>query len=437
MFRSSAAHKFLRMASSGLVGLLWCATAFAQSTRTFPAASPTAVTVGPDGAIWFASYVPRTIGRINADGTIREFPTPHSSPLSIASGPDGNIWYTTSVGRIGRMTTSGAATEFALPNALSRAGDVTPGPDGNVWFTETGANVIGRITTSGTITEFAVPAPPGGLTAGPDGNIWFTEPGKIGRLTTAGTVTELALPGPEMFPFKIVARPDGSLWFTLAGGEWDYDHVGQMTPAGLTTVYDAGDMSAANGIISGADGNLWVAGRGTLYRVTTSGSSTEYSLPTVGNPFNTNPFAMTGAPDGSIWVADYLGHQIVQFTPDAAEATGCVTNASTLCLGNGRFRVTADWKAGDGSTGHGHGVGLTPNSGYFWFFEAANVEMIVKVLDGCETNQHDWVFAAGLTNVEVTTTVTDTVSGLSRTYMNTQGTPFAPIQDTTAFAGCP
>ena len=32
-----------------------------------------------------------------------------------------------------------------------------------------------------------------------------------------------------------------------------------------------------------------------------------------------------------------------------------------------------------------------------------------------------------LTNVEVTTTVTDTHSGLSRTYTNAQGTPFMPL----------
>ena len=114
-----------------------------------------------------------------------------------------------------------------------------------------------------------------------------------------------------------------------------------------------------------------------------------------------------------------------------------MADARTLCLNQGRYRVTDDWKAGDGSTGHGHGVNLTANSGYFWFFEAANIETVVKVLDGCRANRHQWVFAAGLTNVEVTTTVTDTFSGLSKTYTNPQGTPFAPIQDTAAFATCP
>jgi hypothetical protein len=99
--------------------------------------------------------------------------------------------------------------------------------------------------------------------------------------------------------------------------------------------------------------------------------------------------------------------------------------------------VTADWRTRDGSNGQGRGVALTADSGYFWFFDAANVELVVKLLDGCSFGETYWFFAAGLTNVEVTTTVTDTHTGLSRTYTNPLGTPFAPIQDTTAFGTCP
>jgi hypothetical protein len=57
--------------------------------------------------------------------------------------------------------------------------------------------------------------------------------------------------------------------------------------------------------------------------------------------------------------------------------------------------------------------------------------------DGCSSNQHHRAFAAGLTNVEVTTTVTDTYTGISQTYTNPQGRPFAPIQDTAASGTCP
>ena len=82
-------------------------------------------------------------------------------------------------------------------------------------------------------------------------------------------------------------------------------------------------------------------------------------------------------------------------------------------------------------------MSLTEDTGYFWFFEASSVEVVVKVLDGCPLNAHSWVFAGGLTNVGVTLTVTDTQTGVTKTYTNPADTPFAPIQDTTAFATCP
>jgi hypothetical protein len=51
-------------------------------------------------------------------------------------------------------------------------------------------------------------------------------------------------------------------------------------------------------------------------------------------------------------------------------------------------------------------------------------------------NDHFWVFAAGLTDVEVEITVTDTVSGTWKSYRNPPHTAFLPIQDTLAF-DCP
>jgi hypothetical protein len=47
-----------------------------------------------------------------------------------------------------------------------------------------------------------------------------------------------------------------------------------------------------------------------------------------------------------------------------------------------------------------------------------------------------WFFAAGLTNVQVAITVTDTQTGATREYDNKLGAPFAPVQDTSAFP-CP
>jgi hypothetical protein len=80
--------------------------------------------------------------------------------------------------------------------------------------------------------------------------------------------------------------------------------------------------------------------------------------------------------------------------------------------------------------------GAVPDDGTFWFFEPGNWEMLVKVIDGCSFNQHFWVFAAGLTDVEHTLAVTDTTNGESRTY-DAMSTSIEPVMDTSAFATCP
>lgn len=49
--------------------------------------------------------------------------------------------------------------EFSTPTASSRPDGITAGPDGNLWFTENNGNNIGRITTTGVITEFAIGIP--------------------------------------------------------------------------------------------------------------------------------------------------------------------------------------------------------------------------------------------------------------------------------------
>ena len=117
-------------------------------------------------------------------------------------------------------------------------------------------------------------------------------------------------------------------------------------------------------------------------------------------------------------------------------APPCAPDASTLCLNGNRFEVKATWETPDGQSGVAHAMPLTADTGYFWFFDAANAEMIVKVLEGCGVNGSYWVYAGGLTNVRTTLTVTDTVTHGVKTYVNPQKTPFQPIQDTGAFPVC-
>ena len=118
------------------------------------------------------------------------------------------------------------------------------------------------------------------------------------------------------------------------------------------------------------------------------------------------------------------------------DATACLTGGPTLCLNADRFKVTVSFRTSQGNSGEGQAVRLTPDSGYFWFFDQSNVELTIKVLNGCGLNQRFWVFASGMTNVEVTLRVTDTATGQTKTYTNPQGRTYRTILDTTAFASC-
>jgi len=126
-----------------------------------------------------------------------------------------------------------------------------------------------------------------------------------------------------------------------------------------------------------------------------------------------------------------------QTPPTTPPPRDCVADDTTLCLTGGRFQVRVDWRTPQGTSGPGMAKVLTDDTGYFWFFEESNVEMVIKVLDACSFADRFWVFAGGLTNVEVEIVVTDVVTGASKPYGNPLGTPFQPIQDTDAFATCP
>lgn len=116
-------------------------------------------------------------------------------------------------------------------------------------------------------------------------------------------------------------------------------------------------------------------------------------------------------------------------TPSTAAAGTCAPGPNNLCLNESRFRIEVTWKDFSGNTGPGHAVPLTSDTGYFYFFDSSNVELVIKVLDGRPINGHWWVFFGALSNVEYRITVTDTMTGNVKTYINPAGT-FASRGDT-------
>ncbi len=126
--------------------------------------------------------------------------------------------------------------------------------------------------------------------------------------------------------------------------------------------------------------------------------------------------------------------------PNAAPLP-CLASATVLCVNNNRFQIEVDWRIADGNSGQGQAVPVAsaPDSGLFYFFSASNLEMLIKVLNGCgfAGGPRYWVFFAATTNVELGVTVTDTQNGTVKSYFNPLNRPAPPVQDTNAFATCP
>jgi ELWxxDGT repeat protein len=101
---------------------------------------------------------------------------------------------------------------------------------------------------------------------------------------------------------------------------------------------------------------------------------------------------------------------------------GCQPDEETLCLLGGRFEATVEWRdQRSGDSGVGSAIAGTDKSGFFWFFDPSNVELVVKALDGQSVNGRFWVFCGALSDVEYTIRVVDTQAGGEQTYHNPPG----------------
>jgi hypothetical protein len=140
-----------------------------------------------------------------------------------------------------------------------------------------------------------------------------------------------------------------------------------------------------------------------------------------------------------LWVSKHLASDVIVGNVDNVfvKPTACVPTETSSCVDEGRFRVTATYRTGGGLTGTAHTYLLASDTAVFWFFADSNIEMIVKVLNGCPVNDRFWVYAGGTTNVRVDLTVTDTETNATHTYVNPLNTNFKMIADTSTFGACP
>ena len=196
--------------------------------------------------------------------------------------------------------------------------------------------------------------------------------------------------------------------------------------AGLT---DVGVTMTVRDLRNGVE-KSWANPLGTRFRPITDASA--FATCDSGSGVNSQSRSvLSGAPRGradELYAASLSAADLI----DSA-SSACAAGDGALCLMGSRFEVRADWEAG-GQSGVATAITRTADTGMFWFFSSDNVELVVKVLDGCRENGYRWVLMGGLTDVGVEVTVTDSESGKAKMYRNLEGAPFATMFDVTAFA---
>src|SRR5215472_6651718 len=76
---------------------------------------------------------------------VTTYAVPFNGLTAITTGPDGALWFGGN-NHIGQITTAGVVTQFSLPTGNVVVQSITTGPDGALWFTETNLNSLGENT---------------------------------------------------------------------------------------------------------------------------------------------------------------------------------------------------------------------------------------------------------------------------------------------------
>ena len=198
----------------------------ARTIKEYPVPTPHAfpldITRGPDGAMWFVEEAVGKIGRIAPNGTVKEFVVGDrkSHPTALITGPDKAIWFTeVGTSKIGRLTTTGKVSHFSA-GAGAMTGDITTAIDNSFWFGKHDA--VTRMTTTGALTEYKLPNAinTGSIFGSRNGGVFIgvmqkDGTGSVTTVSADGKLRQFDLPQRNLMPAEFAQTADGAFWMAV------------------------------------------------------------------------------------------------------------------------------------------------------------------------------------------------------------------------------
>lgn len=300
----------------------------------------------PDGSFWFTESTGNKIGRVFPSGRISELPLPggFTSPTDMTLGGDGNIWFDdgpfnsfqTIINDIAKILPTGRIFEYSIAQQVSPfsiAAALTLGPDKNVWFTDPNNSAIGFVTPTGIMQEVIVNSPTS-IATGFDGDLWTTSQQngvwEVDRNTPDGTIIARYVFPSDGALSSITRGPDGRMWSIARSGL----ALVALTKNGKATFYpippvpgcgaqrlNLPDVTrsgfpscprAPSALTTGPDGALWMAigdqifTQGAIARMTVSGVYIQFDVPTP----HSLPSHIAFGKGGVVWFTDKGANKI-------------------------------------------------------------------------------------------------------------------------------
>ena len=118
--------------------------------------------------------------------------------------------------------------------------------------------------------------------------------------------------------------------------------------------------------------------------------------------------------------------------PEPPPQSEVCTPTTSLLQFDGGYEVSMCYVTPGGEEGQAKAAPWSDQSAIVWFFDRGNAEVLVKVLDGCKTTEHRWVFVAPVTTLEFNLWVTGP-DGSRWTHTNRQNDTAITKSDLKAF----